>query len=363
MSFHDARSQQRDTLAASLLPAYVTGRGVAVERELKMKLKTTHHLLLAITFSLAPLSAAVPFTDGFETGALNPFWTIEPGPGFVSMTTQAAHSGAQSLKLEASTVYPWVAGVLHDYGSDVFGSISVWAQTGVCCASGTGVSINSSSRWIAVLGRTSDGQLLARYLPPDGSPEIDTPLGPAGSGWRQFRIDATATGVTMMLDGVVVYSNPTVVKFRLIAMESWGAPGGSEYYDDFSATVDQPSTTCDADLAAAQQTIQSLQGQVSSLTTQLSTVQAQLAVAISQNTTLQGQVSTLTAQNAGLRSDLSALAQLLAGLQSDFRTTFANPGFTIPGTTLVGEYTALITGIEQLNRGDKLGLYRNLGGK
>jgi hypothetical protein len=98
MSFHDARSQQRDTLAASLLPAYVTGRGVAVERELKMKLKTTHHLLLAITFSLAPLSAAVPFTDGFETGALNPFWTIEPGPGFVSMTTQAAHSGAQSLK-------------------------------------------------------------------------------------------------------------------------------------------------------------------------------------------------------------------------------------------------------------------------
>jgi hypothetical protein len=187
------------------------------------------------------VTASVPFTDGFEGASLNPFWTLEAGaPGNVTLTTETAHSGSQSLKLEAVSTYPWLAGVVHDYGSDQFGSVSVWVQTGsLCCGSAAGLQINGSSRWIAVLQRTTDGSLVPRFWPIDAPQEI-TPM-PTISltpGWHQLRIDSGAGGVNMLVDGISVYSTSVVAKFRTVSMDVWGGPGGSEYYDDFSATID-----------------------------------------------------------------------------------------------------------------------------
>lgn len=198
-------------------------------------------LKLIVTFGLclAPMAATTTATDGFEGGSLNSFWSLEPGPGMVTLTTDAAHSGSQSLKIGASSTYPWYGGVIHDFGSEQFGSVSVYVQTGVlCCGSAAALSIqNNAGGAIASLQRTSDGGLVARFWPPGSSELPGTPVSGPLTGWHQLEVDSTPGGVTMKLDGTTVFTNPSVAKFRFVILDVWGGPGGSEYFDDFSASV------------------------------------------------------------------------------------------------------------------------------
>ncbi len=152
---------------------------------------------------------------------------------------------------------------------------------------------------------------------------------------------------------------------------------------------------CEASLAQANQTIQSLQAQVAPLQTQVAQLQTQLSQAqqqntqlqnqitqsnatianlqnqvtslTAQNTQLQGQVNTLTQQNTQLQNQLTQLNTTLnnglTAMQADFRHVFRNPHFTIPGSTASQKYQSVIQAILLLNHGRKQGIYVNLGGR
>jgi hypothetical protein len=196
--------------------------------------------LLGLTLYLAPVAMSTTFTDGFEGSFLNPFWTVEPGPGTATLTNSAAYAGSQSLKLEVSPTFPWTTGVIHDFSSEQYGSVSVSAMSGpLCNCSAAALSIyDGTGQWIAVFQRTGDGSFALRFWPPGSPGEIPaTPVSTPLAGWHQLEINSTAGGITAKFDGAVVFTNSAVAKFRYVDLQVWGGPAGSEYFDNFSVTT------------------------------------------------------------------------------------------------------------------------------
>jgi predicted nucleic acid-binding Zn-ribbon protein len=172
-----------------------------------------------------------------------------------------------------------------------------------------------------------------------------------------------------------------------------------------------------------QSQVSSLTSQVDNLTGQNSQLQSQFTAAnasvqnlttqnsalSSQNTQLQTQVDTLTTQNAELRSQTTTLATQKAQLATDLaaanatiqslsaekaqvqtqvdlltqqlqslngglnggvgsvtqtlQSLFSNTQFQIPGNTPLAQFQSLASAIQNLNPGQALALYKNLGGK
>ena len=209
-------------------------------------MRTTEKLLLGslVALWLAPWAMADPitYTDGFEGASLSSFWT-PLGPGSATLTTAAAHSGSQSLYIATSSTYPWYLDLFHDFGSEQTGSVSVYVKSGLlCCGSAADLEADETGLYsgaFASIQRTTDIGFVGRPAPP-GSPEIPgivpgIPL--SATGWDHLELDINASGTTMMINGVVFYTNPLVTEFQYVSLDVWGSPGDSEYYDDFSATT------------------------------------------------------------------------------------------------------------------------------
>ncbi len=82
-------------------------------------------------------------------------------------------------------------------------------------------------------------------------------------------------------------------------------------------------TSCQDELAAAQQQVQTLQSELATANTTIQTLQGQVSTLTSQNSTLQDQVDTLTAQNTQLQNQVAVLvapgsqvASVIQGIQS-----------------------------------------------
>jgi hypothetical protein len=199
-------------------------------------------LLAGLTLWVAAPATAAVFSDGFEGTSINSFWTLS-GPGSATLTTAAAHSGAQSLLLTASPNFPWNIGLFHDFGSRESGSVSVYVQTGPdCCSSAAILEI-----WDPVGGgdvaieRLPDGSFLARVIGPG---EVDFPFSGGSPGWHRIEIDTNSGGVTFGFDGVAVFTNSSVTGFRDVSLGEYGAPGGGEYFDDFVFATPPAYSVC-----------------------------------------------------------------------------------------------------------------------
>lgn len=200
---------------------------------------------LIILAAAAMTASGDTFTDGFEAGVIDPFWTVT-GPGSATITTATAHTGTRSLNLTASPNFPWAVTLSHDFGAPVSGSVSAWVLgNSLCCGSGAGLQLILGSAqflWQQAGGVNSPSQFTARLLPGAG-PEIDTTLTASDSLWHQFRLDVLPSGVSFYFDGALAYSNSSITSFQSVDLTVWGGPGGTAFYDDFSiSTTPEPSS-------------------------------------------------------------------------------------------------------------------------
>lgn len=194
-----------------------------------------------------------------------------------------------------------------------------------------------------------------------------TITGPAtyrGGGMSFTQANALAGQYTISYGTLTGYTTPPNETRTLI-------PGG---IISFSATYQNAPDVCQAQVGTLQTQVATLQAQnasqaaqISQLNAQVSSLQTQVSTLSAQNTFLQNQVATLTPQNTTLQSQVNTFTTTLqrgtTQLQDDFRTTFNNSTFVVPGATLLQQYETIIAAIMQLNKGQKMGLYTNLGGK
>jgi hypothetical protein len=212
---------------------------------MKLTKQLTHRirrLALTTVIWILPLSAAVTYTDGFEGGAIDPFWTVS-GPGTALPTSSIAHCGSQSVKLEASsTTFPWNSDLAHDFGSQQPGTVSVFVHTGALCGcSGAAIAINDGAGNVsAMIQRTNSGSFIGRVWPP-GAPEVPViSISDPVPGWHKLGDCGERRRVDLEVDGVDVFTRPLVTGFRSGSMGLWGGAAGSEYFDDFSASHGVP---------------------------------------------------------------------------------------------------------------------------
>jgi peptidoglycan hydrolase CwlO-like protein len=142
-------------------------------------------------------------------------------------------------------------------------------------------------------------------------------------------------------------------------------------------------TAANATIATQTGTINDLNGQVTSLKNQVTSLtgantllQSQLNAAngtiAAQTTTIQGLQTQLTAANQTITSltlqltsenlQIAALTAQIASLQQLLQSALNDPNFTVPGATPQQQLQNLVTAISNLNPGQKLALYKNLGG-
>jgi hypothetical protein len=219
-----------------------TGRGVCTMVSAAPKPKT-FLLLPVLAIWLASSASAGTFTDGFEGASFNPFWTAS-GPGTAILTNSVVYDGSQSALLSVSSSYPWYSWLSHDFGTQEFGSVSVWVDTGVnCCGSAAALALSSTddpSNNFAAFQRSADGFHVRFGFGPG---YVDDLLPSTTAGWHEFEIDTNASGITFKLDGSIVYTNPQVYALQTATLTVFGGPAGSEFFDDFSTTYNPAAAT------------------------------------------------------------------------------------------------------------------------
>jgi hypothetical protein len=207
---------------------------------------------LFVSAAASPLAMGGTITDGFEGASISPIWTAL-GPGTETLTSAVAHSGNQSVLLQVSASFPWNADLSHDFGSSVFGSVSVFLERPAGPSSSAGeLDIFDDIGRNAVIEQLSDGSYIARIN--SGPSELDFPFSSSSpNAWHQLEIDTGSSGIVMKFDGTIVGTAPSFTSFRSVELDNHGGPSGSAFFDDFSATTStspEPSTVVLSALAA-----------------------------------------------------------------------------------------------------------------
>ena len=79
-------------------------------------------LCSAIVYGSAPVSE---YPDGFEGPRINAFWTVTQQSGTVSLSTQQAHGGRQSLQFASTAGGQRMMMISHVLGAMTKGTVSV----------------------------------------------------------------------------------------------------------------------------------------------------------------------------------------------------------------------------------------------
>ena len=199
---------------------------------------------LFVSVAASPLAIGGTITDGFEGASISPIWT-SLGPGTETITSAVAHSGNQSVQLQVSASFPWNADLSHDFGSSMFGSVSVFMERPAGPSSSAGeLDIFDSTGRDSVIQQLPDGSYIARINAGPG--ELDFPFTSSSpNSWHQLEIDTGSSGIVMKFDGTIVATAPSFTSFSSVELDNHGGPLGSAFFDDFSATTSpspEPST-------------------------------------------------------------------------------------------------------------------------
>jgi hypothetical protein len=76
-------------------------------------------------FCFTPLGSAQSFCDGFEGGALDPFWTVTRTYGQAAASSERSHQGKQSVRFTVEGGQRSVE-LRHDFNEVTKGTVSVW---------------------------------------------------------------------------------------------------------------------------------------------------------------------------------------------------------------------------------------------
>jgi hypothetical protein len=204
----------------------------------------------------------ITYTDGFEAPTLNPFWSTYSQSGSIALSTAQAHSGEQSVQFTSSAGSENKSIELsHTFSTPIYGVTSVWVlDTGAGAASSNYISFlisNSNLNFTAVIGTYDYGFAGGGPGRGDQYDFSDSPFaGATATGierslaWHQFSFVDTPQSLSIMVDGVTVYTRAgaggTPLDQVVLEMSgpSW-RPGWVSYFDDFSfsqASVPEPST-------------------------------------------------------------------------------------------------------------------------
>ncbi|MHB8571489.1 MAG: hypothetical protein ACYDAY_00825 [Candidatus Dormibacteria bacterium] len=213
---------------------------------------------LAAATGLVPSSAATGYavvTEGFEGASLSPAWHVGGTPSSVALSTAQAHSGLQSLLLDATTghSYGFNAGgsLSQDFAPLPSGTATAWYYDGGQGCTTTG----GTDSLLTVMGTGADG-VVGRVLAvgawthiasctyvvetPDlaasGAATFSVTAAPRSVGWHQFQIAWTPQGYTLRVDGAIVSTGTDqVAQFQTVKLSNLQVPlfgGNLAWFDD-----------------------------------------------------------------------------------------------------------------------------------
>lgn len=218
--------------------------------EARQSTSTAAEVQSAIVFSVTG-SSTPGYGDSFEGSAPDPFWTLSQSYGSVSVTSEHAHSGAQSLRFASVPGGQRDMRATHRFAAPVRGRFSVWFldvapgqetlyeffrlennATDVHAAIGT--MDYDSNCYVAVVTRqgvnSGPDARCGRY------PQVSTTGVLRTPGWHQLEILVEASSVTFGIDGAPVYSEAGSFSFDEVQFTVSGPhwrPDTQAFYDDF----------------------------------------------------------------------------------------------------------------------------------
>jgi hypothetical protein len=219
--------------------------------------------LAAITIScfLATPRVRADFADGFEAPTLDPFWSTFIQGGSITLSKAQAHSGVQSAQFSSfDTGSNKYEQLFHNFASPTYGQTSVWIYdtgAGVASSNYIGFAVTSPS---FSAGLTTFDYGFAGGGPGRGDQYdyFDEPIVPNSLAtginrtlaWHQYQIIDTPQSLSLMVDGMTVYTRAGGTPFTQVLLYSQAPgfrPAFTQYYDDFafqspSASAPEPSS-------------------------------------------------------------------------------------------------------------------------
>ena len=201
-------------------------------------------LILASSF----VAAAGTITDSFEGSSISSFWTaVAPpgfggpitgaGPGTETLTSEFAHTGSQSVRLQASTTFPGFASLTHHFGIGETGTVSVFMKGGAQSSAQMAFELDDFGVNLADLEEYQNSYLVRIF---SGHAERDVRISSSGpTDWHILQFQVGSSGLTASFDGDVVAFESSIKSFSVVSLEVWAGnvpTTGSAYFDDFSFT-------------------------------------------------------------------------------------------------------------------------------
>ena len=164
--------------------------------------------------------------DSFESSTLTPFWqSSDPDHlGFdnIVLSTDLARSGSRSVKIGGGDH----ASLVHDFGEEVQGDVSIWVNSGL--------TDGSTLTTVPSVGIASQDSVLALFI---NNIEIE--------GWHKIGLRVDENGLDLFVDDVLDNSfnlgQPEPMSFRAFTFSAATVqhPDTNPYYyfDDFDARV------------------------------------------------------------------------------------------------------------------------------
>ena len=118
--------------------------------------------------SFTPLAGGQSYHDGFEGQTVAPFWTIKQQFGTVTLSSEQAHSGAQSIKFSTKSGGGRVIFMTHQFKTVTKGRVSVWfydTAPGAQTQHAHLALINSTLKEYSSTALLPDGRILATASP------------------------------------------------------------------------------------------------------------------------------------------------------------------------------------------------------
>lgn len=190
------------------------------------------------------------FSDGFEGPTLDPFWSTSTQSGSISLTTSVVHGGNRSAQFSStSTGLDKHINLFHDFSSPTYGTVSVWfydTGAGQPSSNYIGLAVNQRGTNFAA------GLVAYDYGFAGGGPGrgdqydyYDFPIvmnSPATGidrtqAWHQYMVQTTPQALTLLVDGVPVYTRGGATPFDQVELSMSGPswrPAWTTYFDDFS---------------------------------------------------------------------------------------------------------------------------------
>jgi hypothetical protein len=196
---------------------------------------------------------AQAFFDGFESSAVDPFWTVTEQFGTISQTSELAHSGIQSARFTSSFGGQREMLLTHNFGSSQKGNFSIYFYD---VAPGLETLYEKFNLHNAISGQhasigTQDFDAFCYTVQMFNSntnilqgpnancgifPQITTTNVTRTAGWHKLEINVATASISFLIDGVQVFDSQGDYSFDSIDISVSGPfwrPNTAAYFDDF----------------------------------------------------------------------------------------------------------------------------------